>query len=244
LEQPLRSRESCRGRNDPFDYFFDGEAAQSLSDSYSFAGVVLKVFYDKVAATGMKSLFGKLKSSYSNQVIQIRDSETILSTMTGVSGIESDALLHPGKNAQSFAQATAGLVRPDYGAEGDAILADYILHQIPSYIVGDDGAPVPSVSTAAPAGLAATSSTAVKNQKAGNCPILSRNLARGAKGADVRSLQEYLISLGLLANDSATGTFGPLTAKTLQIWQKGKGLPATGTVGPMTRAEIAKSCGK
>lgn len=87
---------------------------------------------------------------------------------------------------------------------------------------------------------------------ASSCPSLSRNLSRGVRGADVVSLQQFLIEEGVLAPGNATGLFGPLTEAAVKSWQASHGVvafgsPSTtgwGVVGPKTRAAIFASCGR
>jgi hypothetical protein len=94
------------------------------------------------------------------------------------------------------------------------------------------------------AGPAATSAGA------GSCPSLSRTLQRTSEGADVRSLQQYLVSGGYLTAEP-TGYFGTLTEKALQDFQTKVGLVSSGSpastgwgvLGPKTRAAIAQRCG-
>ncbi len=82
------------------------------------------------------------------------------------------------------------------------------------------------------------------------CPQISRSMARGARGGDVLAMQRYLIALGLLASDAATGFFGPITEAAVQQFQCKNmricsGAPTTtgyGNVGPGTRAIFA-ACG-
>ncbi len=62
-----------------------------------------------------------------------------------------------------------------------------------------------------------------------------RNLVQGSRGADVTALQEILIARGYLFG-GATGYFGILTKTAVITFQESEGLPALGTVGPMTRA--------
>jgi len=84
------------------------------------------------------------------------------------------------------------------------------------------------------------------------CLSLARALSLGSRGDDVRELQKFLIAAKLLASDSATGYFGPLTEAAVQRFQTlqdlvSSGGPATtgfGFVGPKTREAILKSCAK
>lgn len=55
-----------------------------------------------------------------------------------------------------------------------------------------------------------------------------RPLAAGASGADVRQLQNALVSMRLLA--SGNGTFGDSTTRAVRAWQKRLGMPESGTV--------------
>ncbi len=79
------------------------------------------------------------------------------------------------------------------------------------------------------------------------CITLSRNIGPGSQGDDVRKLQEMLAadpSTGFTA--SATGFFGPMTAKAMMHFQMNNGIASssTGTVGPLTRGFFERSCGK
>ncbi len=85
---------------------------------------------------------------------------------------------------------------------------------------------------------------AVSTQISG--PTLTRNLLPSNKGEEVKILQNFLISQGLLSADSNTGYFGPATQKAVQDFQKARGLVSSGDfwttgygmVGPATRAMI------
>jgi hypothetical protein len=66
--------------------------------------------------------------------------------------------------------------------------------------------------------------------------VITKLLARGATGAEVTALQNVLQKLGLLTSDSITGFYGPMTAQAVMNFQASKGLEATGTTGPRTRA--------
>lgn len=65
---------------------------------------------------------------------------------------------------------------------------------------------------------------------------------------DVDNLQNFLVNKGYLkAAELGTGHFGKGTLRALKKFQKANGLEASGYVGPLTRAAIAKAqpdCGK
>ena len=79
------------------------------------------------------------------------------------------------------------------------------------------------------------------------CVLLSRDLAQGSKGDDVKKLQQMLAAdtdSGFTA--PATGVFGPATAKAMVKFQMKHGISSNtnGRVGPMTRGFFERSCGK
>lgn len=71
---------------------------------------------------------------------------------------------------------------------------------------------------------------------------VSANLYRGLSSQSIVALQEYLAAEGYFSA-TATGYFGPLTARAVIAMQRAAGLPATGYFGPLSRAWIAKHCG-
>lgn len=93
---------------------------------------------------------------------------------------------------------------------------------------------------------AATPATTPSTEKC----TFSRTLSRGDSGADVLSLQQYLIAQGLLSADSATGYFGAKTETALGTWQADKdivssGTPATtgfGAFGTHTWSAMQQAC--
>jgi len=69
--------------------------------------------------------------------------------------------------------------------------------------------------------------------------MFSNNLKSGARGADVRELQRFLIAEGLLNVGSPTGYFGALTRIAMISWQMRAGIvPASGYFGPLSRAKL------
>jgi len=66
---------------------------------------------------------------------------------------------------------------------------------------------------------------------------LARPLAIGSKGADVTTLQEYLVAAGYL-HTAPSGYYGSLTSSAVAAFQKDNGIPILGNVGPLTRAKI------
>lgn len=69
--------------------------------------------------------------------------------------------------------------------------------------------------------------------------LFKRDLAVGASGADVTSLQKYLIKQGFSIPAGATGYFGAQTKSAVAEWQKYHGItPSIGYFGPKSRAFI------
>ncbi len=85
----------------------------------------------------------------------------------------------------------------------------------------------------------------------GYCPQIARNLSRGARGQDVRELQEYLKQTGDYTYPEITGYFGRATEKAVQRFQSRVGVISYGTpastgfglVGPATRRALSNACG-
>lgn len=83
-----------------------------------------------------------------------------------------------------------------------------------------------------------------------SCPTIARTLWRGLRGDDVMALQNYLISQGYLADDSASGFYGTATEAAVQKWQASislitSGSPATtgwGVFGEQSRSALSKRC--
>ncbi len=79
------------------------------------------------------------------------------------------------------------------------------------------------------------------------CIMLNRNLKVGTQGDDVKKLQEILAEdkeNGF--NATATGFFGPMTARAMAKFQMRMGIASStdGVVGPMTRGFFERACGK
>ena len=70
--------------------------------------------------------------------------------------------------------------------------------------------------------------------------MFNTNLTVGSTGADVVALQDWLASKGFLSIPAGTskGYFGQLTKTAVVAYQASAGLPATGFVGPQTRAKL------
>ncbi len=64
------------------------------------------------------------------------------------------------------------------------------------------------------------------------------NLTVGSQGADVTALQTALIAAGYSIPAGATGYFGSQTKSAVQKYQAANSIPATGFVGPLTRAKL------
>ncbi len=65
---------------------------------------------------------------------------------------------------------------------------------------------------------------------------ITKRLAPGMRGGEVRVLQAKLVSLGFLKEGLVTGYYGAATKKAVLAFQRKKGLEAVGYVGTRTRA--------
>ncbi|MBI4884935.1 MAG: peptidoglycan-binding protein [Actinobacteria bacterium] len=66
-------------------------------------------------------------------------------------------------------------------------------------------------------------------------------LSRGARGEDVRVVQQQLITVGLPLRGGADGVFGAVTVTAVKSFQRSKGLAATGSVDAATAAILANA---
>src|SRR4051812_34097214 len=71
----------------------------------------------------------------------------------------------------------------------------------------------------------------------------TKNLQVGSSGADVTSLQTWLIGNGyhipsIESGAASKGRFGAQTKAAVQKYQAASGLPSTGFVGPLTRGKL------
>lgn len=81
------------------------------------------------------------------------------------------------------------------------------------------------------------------------CPVLTRVLGVGSRGADVTALQDFLRAKGYMSDES-TGYFGVITEAAVQNMQAKNHIVSAGTaastgygaVGPKTRSVIATLC--
>ncbi|MDR0928496.1 MAG: peptidoglycan-binding protein [Oscillospiraceae bacterium] len=72
-----------------------------------------------------------------------------------------------------------------------------------------------------------------------NPATTARTLRYGAKGSDVRSLQQALLALGYDEVGAADGAFGKRTRAAVQQFQSDRGLSADGIVGVKTWAMLS-----
>jgi peptidoglycan hydrolase-like protein with peptidoglycan-binding domain len=76
------------------------------------------------------------------------------------------------------------------------------------------------------------------NAPAPRCDVqITRELRNGSEGVEVTVLQDFLNRAGLLSA-TPNGHFGPATTAAVRAFQSQNYIPATGTVGPMTRNAI------
>ena len=75
-----------------------------------------------------------------------------------------------------------------------------------------------------------------------SCTNLPYNMHRGYEDNNVKNLQSFLVSRGLLT-DTPTSFYGDKTVEAVKAYQSSKGLPVTGMVFDFTRSAIkAESC--
>ncbi|MDB5204638.1 MAG: Cell wall lytic [Candidatus Taylorbacteria bacterium] len=76
-----------------------------------------------------------------------------------------------------------------------------------------------------------------------SCVQISKNLSLGLSGNEVTKLQLYLSQTGYFSV-APSGYFGQVTMGAVRNFQRDHGITILGSVGPLTRAEIARvSCG-
>lgn len=77
-----------------------------------------------------------------------------------------------------------------------------------------------------------------------NCTVISRDLSIGSRGADVTTLQRFLVAQNYPGGGSwmSSGYFGQATAAAVRNYQVQRGLATTGVVDGATRASLA-ACG-
>jgi peptidoglycan hydrolase-like protein with peptidoglycan-binding domain len=78
------------------------------------------------------------------------------------------------------------------------------------------------------------------------CPMLTTALYRGqtdsVTGGQVTRLQNYLTQYFNISDPIVTGFFGPKTQSYLRQFQSAHGVSPVGSVGPLTRAAMARNC--
>lgn len=80
----------------------------------------------------------------------------------------------------------------------------------------------------------------------GSCVAISRDLAQGMSGSDVKALQQFLVSRNYPGGGAwmVTGYYGAATAAAVRNFQSAQGLPQTGRVDGQTRLALDRvSCG-
>ncbi|AKU26453.1 peptidase P60 [Geobacillus sp. LC300] len=81
----------------------------------------------------------------------------------------------------------------------------------------------------------------LKQKEEGSSPSPSAALTVGARGDEVRKLQQQLKQLGYFTYSDITGYYGVLTADAIRRFQRDNGLPVTGAVDNQTAARLASA---
>ncbi|OGJ01513.1 hypothetical protein A3G98_00230 [Candidatus Nomurabacteria bacterium RIFCSPLOWO2_12_FULL_37_8] len=113
------------------------------------------------------------------------------------------------------------------------------------------GSSYSSDSSSTSGGGTSSTGSSQSSQSSGGQVKLTMSLYRGLKGADIITLQNFLISQSLLTPNSTTGYFGPLTEAAVKAFQVKYGIVTSGTpsttgygsIGPITRAKINELLG-
>ncbi len=95
-------------------------------------------------------------------------------------------------------------------------------------------------------GTCPVGATGAANQPAPSIPSganFTQTLSVGSIGAEVTLLQKVLIDLTFLKIASPTGYFGSITKAAVMGYQTSRSIPATGLVGPLTRAALNSNAG-
>lgn len=98
-----------------------------------------------------------------------------------------------------------------------------------------------AVACVVPVSASAASRTNLYAQASGGaCVNISRDLARGSRGADVTALQRFLVSRNYPGGGTwmITGYYGAATATAVRNFQTAQALPATGVVDLQTRLAL------
>lgn len=74
--------------------------------------------------------------------------------------------------------------------------------------------------------------------------MATRNLYKGCRGSDVKTLQTQLKSLGYYKTGSVDGIFGSLTDAAVRQFQRAAKITVDGVVGPQTRSALAAAIQK
>jgi hypothetical protein len=173
------------------------------------------------------------------------------------SGTAAVALASPtGSLSEAQIQAVIGLLASFNVNEATISAVDTVLHN-------NTGSNAPAVepsiasSTQQPsAGFGgsrlptATSSSTESAYLASHCTVPAGTLQSGMRGADVSTLQNFLISQGYMASSSMSGFFGTTTEGALKDWQDKQGIASSGDAsstgwgvfGPHTRLIMAGLC--
>jgi len=165
-----------------------------------------------------------------DKTVTVAISGEVSTSTIGTYLVAYDATDEAGNNAEQKTRTVNISARPISGG-GGAVPLYYITH-----FAGLAGGAVE------PTGTAGTSTATTTGLVLGESTfVFTINLRVGSRGVDVVELQKRLRAEGFFTYPTDTGYFGPVTKAAVIAYQKAHGIvPASGFVGPLTRAELNK----
>jgi hypothetical protein len=218
-----------------FDFDFDGSRSMGTAASYEHAGLLFARLGDVSGGAGFGKLFASLKAM-KQSFYSYDTNKQILVVMQRITGLTESQLLYPGQSENDIKGIVGRISHPDNTSDADIdTVVRYIQDQIPHHFVGSSAPVAPAATSPAVAATATTTASTAAT-------LITSPMALGSKGAQVRTLQDFLVSKAFLKKgDSKDSVFDKPLQKALIAYQKSAKISATGTCGPLTRTAINKA---